>query len=78
MTYSLKNIPLNTFRGFLKFHGLNQIRSSGGHEVWSGKNLTRPVVLSTHIDPIPIFVIKCNLRTMGLTLNHLRDYLNQN
>jgi len=75
MTSAIKNIPLNTFRGFLKHHGLSQIRISSGHEIWSGKYLTRPVIIQTHIDPIPLFVIKSNLRTMGLTLNDLRKYL---
>ena len=49
MTGSIKNISLETFRGFLKHNGLNLIRSSGGHEVWAGKNLTRPVILQSHI-----------------------------
>ncbi len=75
MTSAIKNVPLKTFRAFLKHHGLNHIRSSGGHETWSGKTLTRPVVLQSHIDPVPLFIIKNNLRTMGLTLNDLRKYL---
>ncbi len=75
MTIAIQNVPLKTFRGFLIHHGLNQIRTSGGHETWAGRNLTRPVVLQTHIDPVPLFIIKSNLRTMGLTLKDLRIYL---
>ena len=74
MAYSLKNVGLNDFRSFLIHHELKHIRSSGGHEVWCGKDLTRPVIIQSHIDPIPIFVIKSNLRTMGLTLNDLRKF----
>ncbi len=75
MSYSLKNVRLTDFKGFLLHHGLKHIRTSGGHEVWSGKNLSRPVILQTHIDPIPMFIIKNNLRTMGLNLSDLRKYL---
>ncbi len=75
MARAIKNVPLETFRSFLFYKGLKPIRTSSGHEVWSGKILTRPVILQTHIDPVPLFVIKNNLRTMGLTLNDLRNYL---
>jgi hypothetical protein len=40
---NLKNIPLKTFRRYLQHCGLKQIRTKGGHEIWSAKNLTRPV-----------------------------------
>lgn len=75
MTSAIKNISLKIFRDFLKHHGLKHIRSKGGHETWSGKNLTRPVILQSHKDPVPLFIIKNNLRTMGLTLSDLREYI---
>lgn len=75
MTSAIKNISLETFRSFLKYSGLNLIRTSGGHEIWSGKKLTRPVILQTHIDPIPLFIIKNNLRSMGSSLKEFRAYL---
>lgn len=75
MARAVKNVSLNAFRAFLTFNGLKQIRSRGGHETWCGSNLTRPVVLQSHIDPIPLFIIKNNLRTMGLKIKDLRDFL---
>lgn len=69
-----KNISLNEFRKFLEYHGMKLIRTSSGHEVWSKANLLRPVILQTHVDPIPVFIVKNNLRTMGLTLKDLEDY----
>lgn len=53
-----KNIPLKLFRNYLLHCGLKHIRTKGGHEIWSAKNLTRPVVLQTHVDSIPEFIIK--------------------
>lgn len=75
MSPSIKNVPLQKFRDFLIYRGLKHIRTEGGHEVWSGKNLTRPIIIQTHIDPIPLFIIKSNLRSMGLTLSVLREFL---
>jgi hypothetical protein len=75
MTPSIKNVSIKDFKDFLSHHDLKQIRIEGGHEIWCGNKLTRPVVFQTHIDPIPLFIIKSNLRTMGLTLTDLRNYL---
>jgi hypothetical protein len=71
-----KNISLRVFREYLIFCGLNHIRTKGGHEVWSAKGLSRPVILQTHVDPVPEFIIKNNLRTMGKTANHFLEFLN--
>jgi hypothetical protein len=72
-----KNIPLKVFRTYLIFCGLNHIRTKGGHEIWSSKGLTRPVILQTHVDPVPEFIIKNNLRTMGKTEEHFLSFLNK-
>ncbi|OFY63062.1 MAG: hypothetical protein A2V64_09475 [Bacteroidetes bacterium RBG_13_43_22] len=76
MTPSIKNVSIKDFKCFLSHHGLKQIRISSGHEVWSGKELTRPVIFQTNKDPIPLFIVKSNLKTMGMTLTDLRNYLN--
>ena len=78
MQRGIKNIKLATFRKFLKHKGLKKIRTSGGHEVWSHPDLTRPVILQSHIDPIPQFVIASNLRTMKSSKKELIDFLNLN
>jgi hypothetical protein len=78
MANTLKNISLNSFRSFLIFHGLKKIRISGGHEIWSSQKLKRPVIIQSHINPIPEFIIRNNLRNMGLTKNDLLNYLNGN
>lgn len=65
MPLSLSNITLKDFRNFLEFKGLKIIRSTGGHEVWSCKTLFRPIILQSHIDPVPEFIVRNNLRTPG-------------
>ncbi len=72
----LKNIPIAVFRAFLLSKGLNHISTKGGHEKWSKKGMLRPVILQTHIDPVPEFVVKKNLSAMEATRNDLELWLN--
>ena len=53
------------------------IRVSGGHEVWGRPGLLRPVIIQTHIDPIPEFIILNNLRTIGVTRKAFEEYLSK-
>jgi hypothetical protein len=75
MPPTLKNISLNDFRRFLEYKGLKPIRAVGGHEVWSGVSLLRPIILQSHIDPVPEFIIRNNLRTLGSDKKELLDFL---
>lgn len=75
MANRLKNIPLKLFRDYLSFKGLKLIRTNGGHEIWSGKNLIRPLILQSHFDPVPEFIIKSNLRTLGETAEDFYNFV---
>jgi hypothetical protein len=74
MSNKLKNVSLRLFRNYLQYKGLKCIRISGGHEVWAGKCVNRPVILQTHIDPIPEFIVKNSLKNMGVTAQDFYDY----
>ncbi len=71
----LKNIDLRTFRAFLTYKGLKKIKTEGGHEKWSKQELLRPVILQTHIDPVPEFIIKNNLSTIGSNRKEFEEWL---
>ena len=73
----MKNISLKLFREYLKFKGLNIIRINGGHEIWGGKQLKRPIVLQTHVDPIPEFIIRNKLRTLGTDKKDFDDFVKE-
>jgi hypothetical protein len=75
MARSLKNIPVRVFRQYLEWKGLKCIRTKGGHEVWAGKNLARPIIFQSHIDPIPEFIIRNNLNSLGVTKDDFYDFL---
>ncbi|MFU8844012.1 MAG: type II toxin-antitoxin system HicA family toxin [Bacteroidales bacterium] len=70
-----KNIPVNDFRRYLISKGLRHIRTNGSHEIWSRRDLLRPVVLQSNIDPVPVFIIKNNLRNMGETIADLIKFM---
>lgn len=66
-TRKLSNITLNHYREFLEKAGCKKIRTEGGHEVWSREDLLRPIIVQTHVQPVPEFIIKNALRNLGLT-----------
>lgn len=72
---TIQNIDPETFRSFLEANGLNHIRDKGGHEIWSKKDMLRPVIFQSHISPVPEFIIKNNLRNMGATKKELMEFL---
>ncbi len=73
---SLKNISLKTFRDFLKWEGLKKVTSKGtGHEKWIRSDLSRPVIIQSHIDPVPEFIVKNTLRTIGSSKERYIEFL---
>jgi predicted RNA binding protein YcfA (HicA-like mRNA interferase family) len=74
-THKLTNVKLSDYREFLKKTGCKCIRTEGGHEVWARKDLLRPIIVQTHIEPVPEFIIKNALRTLQLTKQDFFDIL---
>ena len=73
-TYKLSNISINDFRDFLKAIGCEKTKIQGGHERWSKPGLSRPIILQTHVSPIPEFIVKNTLRNLGMTKAQFFDY----
>ncbi len=63
----IKNISINEMRRILTRLGLSKVRTKGGHESWMKDGMSRPVIIQTHVDPIPEFIVRNALRTMGIT-----------
>ena len=66
-TRKLSNIPLSEFRTFLEKAGCASEKIKGGHEKWTRSGLLRPIIIQTHIDPVPEFIVKNTLRNLGMT-----------
>lgn len=52
----LSNIPLSGIREFLQKAGCESKGIKGGHEKWVKEGLSRPIIIQTHIDPVPEFI----------------------
>ena len=78
-TIRTSNIPLRTFRDFLISMGCKKVNNGtkgrGGHEKWVKEGALRPITLQTHIDPVPLQVVKSNLNNLGLTKKDLEQWL---
>ena len=77
-TYKLGNIPLSKFRKFLQHVGCECVSVEGGHEKWTKEGCLRSIILQTHIDPVPEFIVRNNLRTLKLTRSDLTLWLKNN
>ena len=74
-TRKLKNVSLADYILFLEKAGCKRIRTNSGHFIYSRMDLMRPIVVQTHIDPVPEFIIKNALRAMGLSEKDFFDIL---
>jgi hypothetical protein len=68
-TFKLSNITLAQLRIFLKYYGFEEVKDTkgrGGHEKWEKAGLLRPVIFSSHIDPVPELYIQNLYRNIGI------------
>lgn len=73
---TLSNISIAQFRNVLTALGLSCVRTKGGHEAWSKEGMLRPVIFQTHIEPIPEFIVRNNLKTLGISREEFLNLLN--
>lgn len=74
-TQKLSNVKLSDYRAFLKKAGCKYINTEGGHEKWTRSDLTRPIIVQTHVEPVLEFIIKNALRNLGLKKQDFFDLL---
>lgn len=51
----------------MKKIGCNCSNIEGGHEKWIKQGLLHPIIIQSHIDPVPEFIVKNTLRNLSLT-----------
>lgn len=73
--YHLRNIPLSTLIWFLEKLDLKCINKDKGHFKYSRKDLARPIVFQTHIDPVPEFIVKQILRTLKFSPQQFHEFV---
>ncbi len=75
--HKLSNIKLTDLRKFLISEGLKKIKTNkgrGGHEKWVRHDLLRPIIIQSHISPVPEFIIKQVLKHLGVSR---KEFLNK-
>ena len=73
---ALRNISLRDCRKFLIKAGCKNTRTAGGHEIWTRADLLRPVVIQTHIDPVPERIMKQIIGALDLDKEDFLKILN--
>ena len=76
-THKLSNISLAQIRTFLQIVGCEKVGAEGGHEKWRKVGLTRPIIIQTHIDPVPEFIVKNILRNLQMTKDDFFEAMNK-
>jgi predicted RNA binding protein YcfA (HicA-like mRNA interferase family) len=71
----LRNIPLKTFRDYLKYMGLEHVRTKGSHEIWRGSGLSRSIVLPTSKNPVKEGVVRSILITLEANADSYIEFL---
>jgi len=66
-TYKASNVPLKDFIKFLELVRAKKIRTTGGHYIFSHRDLKRPITIQSHIDPVPKFIVLEIINYFGMS-----------
>ncbi len=72
----LTPISWKDFEKFLLFLGCKFKHQKGSHRIYTRSGLKRPLVVPVY-DEIPMFVIRNNLRILGMTIEEYLEILKQ-
>ena len=74
-TFKLSNIPLDKMVWFLQHQGLKCISTEGGHVKYTRNDLRRPIIIQTHISPVPTFIVSQILKHLGFNKTSFHLYI---
>lgn len=72
----LTPVPASVLRRVFELAGFTCSRTEGDHFVYTKAGISRPVVIPDW-NPVPVFIIKNNLRTAGLSREEYFRLLDQ-
>lgn len=70
----LGTVPFGRFEKFLLHIGCVFDRQKGDHRIYKRADLKRPLVVPFK-NPLPAFIVRNNLRTLGMTTGQFLDIL---
>lgn len=73
---SLKPISWKRFEKFILYTGCRYKRKRGDHRVYGRSDLKRPIIFPEDKE-IPVFIIRNNLRTLGISHNEYLSILEE-
>lgn len=71
---ALSPVKRKKFEKFLTITGCSLRKQKGDHLVYSRIDLKRPVVITTDAE-VPVFIIRNNIRTLGLSPDEYLEIL---
>ena len=77
MAFKPGNLPLSAIRKVLLNQGCKKFDITGGHEKWTRNDLLRPIIIQTHIDPVPKFIVLQIMRTLGISRDKMEKILKE-
>ena len=72
----LSPVKRKKFEKFLNFVGCNLKRTKGDHLIYDRPGLKRPVVITADKE-VPVFIVRNNLRTLGISVEEYLDILDK-
>lgn len=72
----LSPVKRKTFEQFLRLVGCQLKRTKGDHLIYTRPGLKRPIVITTD-NEVPIFIIRNNLRVLGMSNEEFLNILKQ-
>lgn len=77
-TKKLKNLTLRDIRSFLIFVGCIKDRTRGGHEAWRKPGLSRPIIIQTHVNPVPECIVRSIIKDLGMSREKFFEIIQAN
>ncbi|OGG41682.1 hypothetical protein A3A21_02980 [Candidatus Jorgensenbacteria bacterium RIFCSPLOWO2_01_FULL_45_25b] len=68
------DVSWKEFEKFLLFIGCSFERERGDHRIFWRSDLKRPVIFPRY-NPLPLFIIRNNLRILGLSFKQFEEFL---
>lgn len=72
---ALKPVRWQQFEKVLFALGCEFKRQNGSHRIYSCAEIIRPIIVPAHTTPIPEFIIKNNLRLLGVSTRDYKELL---
>lgn len=71
----LSNITLIQLRKVFIALGLSKVRVKGGHEIWAKERMIHPIIIQTHITPVPERIVKNCIDNLNITKSEFLSIL---